>query len=164
MSRGALFGMREGTLVAYKNPSDWRAPYHVVMTLPGGRDYEGRLRQHPITSGEGFWYEGFVTAVDPIVYARDETLKRYPVAPDRAPEKWDLLPCQMKLNPYPAGYANYLRSDLIGEVWVSGDNPQGPSVLYTARLNYRQDVRIAFDGIVERYGSRMSTPDLLVSR
>lgn len=92
---------RRGRFRLERSPEDNLAPYRCLFTLPDGRRYSGRLRSHPDNRGAGYWYEGFVSAFNPIAHARDEELKRYPSRPPAEPERWDLMPTQIKLNPYP---------------------------------------------------------------
>lgn len=92
-----------------------------------------------------------MSAFNPLAHARDEELKRYPTPPPAAPERWDLMPTQIKLNPYPDGYQNYLRSDLIGEVWLAGEGEDNASALYTIRADYRNHGVIIAEGRVEAY-------------
>jgi hypothetical protein len=122
-----------------------------LFELPDGRRYSGRLRAHPEKEGAACWYEGFVTAFDPLAHARDEEFKRYPSAPLAAPEHWDLMPTQIKLNPYPEGYKNYLRTDFIGEVWLAGEGEANASALYTIRADYLNHGVIIAEGRVEAY-------------
>lgn len=148
-----FFQGHRGRFRLERNPEDNLAPYRCTFELLDGRRYGGRLRSHPDSAGKAYWYEGFVSAYDPIAHARDEELKRYPSAPPVAPERWDLLPTQIKLNPYPEGYQNYLRSDLIGEVWLAGDGAgeQNRSALYTIRANYRNHACLIAEGRIEDY-------------
>lgn len=101
MGRQNFYGMKAGDFVAYKRPADVGAPYSAAIVLPDGRHYEGRLCNHPMREGDAFWYVGFVVAMDPIVYARDEDLKRYPVAPVLEPKQWNLLPLPAEAEPLP---------------------------------------------------------------
>ncbi len=144
---------RRGRFRLERNPEDNLAPYRCLFELPDGRRYTGRLRSHPCAQGAAFWYEGFVSAFDPIAHARDEELKRYPPPPPLAPARWDLMPTQIKLNPYPECYQNYLRSDLIGEVWLAGegDGETNRSALYTVRADYRNNPSLIAEGRIEPY-------------
>lgn len=144
---------RRGRFRLERSPEDNLAPYRCLFTLPDGRRYSGRLRSHPDNRGAGYWYEGFVSAFNPIAHARDEELKRYPSRPPAEPERWDLMPTQIKLNPYPDGYQNYLRTDLIGEVWLAGEGEgeANRSALYTIRADYRDHASIIAEGRVEAY-------------
>jgi hypothetical protein len=110
---------RRGSLKVFKNPADAEAPYRAELRLPDGRHYQGRLRSHPCRHDGGFWYEGFVTAEHAAVYAQDQQLVRYPAMPALAPARWDLLPCQIKINPYPSARAHEVSPEPIGQVWVS---------------------------------------------
>lgn len=136
-----------------RSPEDNLAPYRCFFALPDGRRYNGRLRSHPGNSGGPHWYEGFVSAFNPMAHARDEELKRYPSVPPIAPERWDLMPTQIKLNPYPEGDRNYLRTDLIGEVWLAGEGggEENRSALYTIRANYRDHGIVIAEGSVKEY-------------
>ena len=124
--------------IVFKNPAA-KAPYSGRLTLPGGAEYLFDLRPHE--SERGVWYEGFLKAADPQIYARDELLKRNPVAPEGAPEKLSLSPTQIKLNPYPADKRTDKSPDLIGTLWVADG-------LFTVFARYRTDPRIAFAGSI----------------
>lgn len=108
---------RSGWLNVFKNPADAQAPYRADFRLPDGRHYSARMRSHPSARAGTFWYDGFVTAGDADDYARDQQLVRYPASPSLAPRRWDLLPCQIKLNPYAANLGR--GSNVIGTMWVS---------------------------------------------
>ena len=134
-------------LRVFKNPADALAPYKVEMRLPDGRSYRGRMRSHPNSAG-GFWYEGFVTAERAQGYAHDQQLVRYPVMPALAPARWNLLPCQMKINPYPVGDDV---DGLIGSVWVSrADGVQGGE-LFTILGQHHHQGSLVIAGDVRRY-------------
>jgi hypothetical protein len=138
-----------GNITVFKNPADRLAPYRAVMTMPDGRKYEGRLRSHPTADPDQYWYEGFVSAVDPIDFARDELLKRYPDLPDCAPAS-DLWPCQIKINPFPPRKAKPLSPDLIGTVWVSHPASKG-GAFFTILALYQRDPNVVFEGNVLPY-------------
>lgn len=159
-----------GWLSVFKNPADALAPYRVRMQLPDCRPYEGRVRSHP-TANNNFWYEGFVTACRAIDYAHDQQLVRYPAKPEIAPTRWNLLPCQMKLTPYPVGGD---KDGMIGSVWVSrrDGNPGGEvfTILATQRehgsiviagdvLCYRQPARPACQPKQHSMGTRHVVPE-----
>ena len=145
-----------GWINVLKNPADAMAPYRADLRLPDGRRYQGRMRSHPARSGQaGFWYEGFVTANHADTYAHDQQLARYPAMPAIAPVKWNLLPCQIKLNPYSAaGDADAL----IGSVWVSRiDGAEGGEVFtILAGLRHGSGTVIAGDVLHYRQSPRAS--------
>ncbi len=139
----------KGSIRVFKNPADRLAPYRAVLDLPDGRKYEGRLRSHPTAQPDQFWYEGFVSALDPIDFARDELLKRYPGLPESAPAS-DLWPCQIKINPFPKHKAKPLSPDLVGTFWVSHRASKG-GAFYTILALYQRDPDVAFEGNVLPY-------------
>jgi hypothetical protein len=67
-----------------------------------------------------------------------------------APERWDHLPCQIKLNPYPPERDGPRRCDLIGEVWISATTGDG-SALFTVRADYRDHPHVIAEGNVEPF-------------
>ena len=55
-------------------------------------------------------------------YARDQQLVRYPASPSLAPQRWDLLPCQIKINPYAGNHGrgrNVIACEAIGAMNLS---------------------------------------------
>ena len=141
---------RRGWLKVFKNPADAEAPYRAELRLPDGRRYEGRLRSHPRVQG-GFWYEGFVTAEHADVYAQDQQLVRYPGLPSIAPDRWDLLPCQIKINPYPSTRAHDASPELIGMVWVSRTDSAAGGELFSIRGQHHHRGGMVIAGDVMPY-------------
>ena len=114
-----IIGTRpRGSFRLFKNPGDVRAPYQARLRLPDGRRYRGRLRSHPLKDRDGFWYEGFVTAESPLVFAQDQELTRYPAPPSGKPLSHDLWPCKVKINPCRKTGDRAQGSELIGPLWV----------------------------------------------
>lgn len=152
-----IIGTRpRGWINVFKNPADALAPYRADLRLPDGRRYQGRMRPHPGGGDKGtFWYEGFVTADHADTYAHDQQLARYPAMPAIAPAKWNLLPCQIKLNPYSAGGDADV---LIGSVWVSRiDGAEGGEVFtILAGLRHGSGMVIAGDVLPYRQSPRAS--------
>lgn len=151
----AIGGQKPGNVIVSKTFGDAPAPYRVFMMLPDGRLYHGYLRSLPVGNTTKYRYEGFVTAQDVLVAARDERLKRHPVAPVPVPEEWDLWPCQMKLSPCPDGLDVDRPCHLIGEVWVSSGETGEGSDLFVVKARYRGDKSVAFEGSVEPYCSSL---------
>lgn len=147
-----IVGMpRRGSLKVFKNPADAEAPYRAEMRLPDGRHYQGRLRSHPRGQDGGFWYEGFVTAEHAAVYAQDQQLVRYPGLPSIAPARWDLLPCQIKINPSPSARAHDTSPELIGTVWVSRTDGAAGGELFSIRGQHRHRGGMVIAGDVVPY-------------
>ena len=141
--------VRSSWLKVFKNPTDAQAPYRADLRLPDGRRYSARMRSHPAGNTGAFWYEGFVTAVHADDYARDQQLIRYPVEPRIVPARWDLLPCQIKINPYPVGQDR--SQGLIGTIWVSRQNGAQGGELFTVLARKRHGGSLVIAGEVMRY-------------
>jgi hypothetical protein len=120
---------RSGWLSVFKNPADAQAPYRADLRLPDGRHYSARIRSHLAANADTFRYDGFVTAGHADDYARDQQLVRYPASPSLAPHRWDLLPCQIKMN---SRASNHRRgSNMIGTIWVSRKDGAEGGELFT---------------------------------
>ena len=143
-----------GTLLLYKRPSDNLAPYRGTLRLPDRRSYSLRMRSHPGDLPGCFWYEGFVKAVAADDYANDQQLARYPALPHPAPPRWNLMPCQAKINPFPASAAHGGSPDLIGSVWVSRPDGRPGGQLFTILATHLHDQDLAMRGTVLAYDPR----------
>jgi hypothetical protein len=138
---------RKGRFVVFKQPWDRLGPYGGVLTLFPERRYRLRLRAHPTMDGQ-FWYEGFATAIDAKDYARDQALARYPEWPASMPQRWDLWPSQIKLNPLPVQRQNGRSPDLIGEIWLSDRKNRKGGEVMRLYADLQCHDRIAFKGSV----------------
>lgn len=144
-----------GTFSIFANPVDFRAPFRLEACLPGGRNYEGRLRAHASGKSDDFWYEGFVVAMDARGYARDTILQRYPSPPLRAPRAWDLLPCQLKLNALNSPKTGN-GPVLIGSLWVSVKGHPGGEIFKL--LGWYCTGYRPFGGTIARYSVSRIAP------
>jgi hypothetical protein len=140
---------RSGWLTVFKNPADAQAAYRANMRLHDGRRYSARIRSHLVGNVGTFWYEGFVTAGNADDYARDQQLVRYPASPSIAPQRWDLLPCQIKMNPYAGHHGR--GGNLIGTMWVSRKNGTEGGELFTVLARHCHGSSLVIAGDVIRY-------------
>jgi hypothetical protein len=119
------------------------------MRLPDGRHYSARIRSHLAANAGTFWYEGFVTAGHADDYARDQQLVRYPASPSVPPCRWDLLPCQIKMNPYEGNHSR--GSNLIGTIWVSRKDGAEGGELFTVLARHCHGGSLVIAGDILRY-------------
>ena len=150
---------RSGWLNVFKNPADAQAPYRADLRLPNGRHYSARMRSHPAASAGPFWYEGFVTAGHADDYSRDQQMVRYPASPSLAPQRWDLLPCQIKINPYAGNHGR--GRNVIGTMWVSRKDGAEGGELFTLLARHCHGGSLVITGDILRY--RQPRRDLLAA-
>ncbi len=123
--------------------------FKVQLRLPDGRAYRGALRAHPSGDAGTLWYEGFVTALDPAVYARDEELNADGAMPALAPQRLGLWPCQLKLNPTPSRERDDINGEYVGRLWVSAADGCPGGEIYTIVAN--SSAEPGFTGHVTSY-------------